>query len=103
MGRHGITSDELANEHRRSYEGCDSAGLREMSDRHFGTGRNYRWRVAAGSAHPGVRQCRVWQEARRAKVVVAPTLVQQSPMPVRLFVGDMIDEAKILRGLNIKN
>ena len=43
------------------------------------------------------------EEARRAKVVVAPTLVQQSPMPVRLFVGDMIDEAKILRGLNIKN
>jgi len=43
------------------------------------------------------------EEARRAQVVVAPTLVQQSPTPVRMFVGDMLDEAKILRGLNITN
>jgi circadian clock protein KaiB len=39
--------------------------------------------------------------ARQAQVVVAPTLVKQSPMPVRLFIGDMRDERKILRGLNI--
>ena len=39
--------------------------------------------------------------ARQAQVVVAPTLVKQSPSPRRLFVGDMSDEKKILLGLNI--
>jgi len=39
--------------------------------------------------------------ARLAQVVVAPTLIKQSPTPVRLFIGDMADEKKILKGLNI--
>ena len=39
--------------------------------------------------------------ARQAQIVVAPTLVKQSPTPVRLFIGDMADEKKILAGLNI--
>jgi circadian clock protein KaiB len=39
--------------------------------------------------------------ARQAQIVVAPTLVKQSPSPVRLFVGDMADETRILQGLNI--
>jgi circadian clock protein KaiB len=39
--------------------------------------------------------------ARQAQVVVVPTLVRHSPTPVRLFIGDMADEIKILRGLNI--
>ena len=39
--------------------------------------------------------------ARQAQIVVAPTLVKQSPAPVRLFIGDMADEKKILLGLNI--
>jgi circadian clock protein KaiB len=39
--------------------------------------------------------------ARQAQVVVAPTLIKQSPTPVRLFIGDMADEKKILKGLNI--
>ena len=30
--------------------------------------------------------------ARRAQVVVAPTLVKQIPSPMRLFIGDMSDE-----------
>lgn len=41
------------------------------------------------------------EEARRAQVVVAPTLVKQAPSPKRLFIGDMADEKRILRGLNI--
>ena len=41
------------------------------------------------------------EAARQAQIVVVPTLVKQSPTPVRLFIGDMADEKKILRGLNI--
>ena len=39
--------------------------------------------------------------ARQAQIVVAPTLVKLIPSPMRLFIGDMMDETKILRGLNI--
>jgi circadian clock protein KaiB len=39
--------------------------------------------------------------ARKAQIVVAPTLVKQSPSPVRLFIGDMTDETKLLQGLQI--
>lgn len=39
--------------------------------------------------------------ARLAQIVVAPTLVKQSPSPKRLFIGDMTDETKILQGLHI--
>ena len=41
------------------------------------------------------------EEARRAQIVVAPTLVREIPIPWRLFIGDMADEKKILLGLNI--
>ena len=37
---------------------------------------------------------------RRAQIVVAPTLIKQAPSPMRLFIGDMTDEKKILLGLN---
>lgn len=43
------------------------------------------------------------EEARRAQVVVVPTLVKQDPSPRRLFIGDMTDEKKILLGLNISS
>jgi circadian clock protein KaiB len=43
------------------------------------------------------------EAARQAQIVVAPTLVKQSPIPVRLFIGDMADEKKILMGLNISS
>lgn len=39
--------------------------------------------------------------ARKAQIVVAPTLVKQSPSPIRLFMGDMTDERRILQGLQI--
>ena len=41
------------------------------------------------------------EEARRAQIVVVPTLVRQVPQPKRLFIGDLTDEHKILLGLNI--
>ena len=41
------------------------------------------------------------EAARQARVVVAPTLVKHCPSPVRLLIGDMADEKKILVGLNI--
>jgi circadian clock protein KaiB len=41
--------------------------------------------------------------ARQAQIVVAPTLVKQIPSPMRLFIGDMTDETRILQGLNIPN
>jgi circadian clock protein KaiB len=39
--------------------------------------------------------------AREAQIVVAPTLIKQSPSPKRLFIGDMSDEKTIFHGLNI--
>ncbi len=39
--------------------------------------------------------------ARQAQIVVAPTLVKQTPSPKRLFIGDMTDETRILQGLQI--
>ncbi|MHB8971461.1 MAG: circadian clock KaiB family protein [Pirellulaceae bacterium] len=39
--------------------------------------------------------------ARQARIVVVPTLVKQIPSPMRLFIGDMTDEKKILQGLQI--
>lgn len=41
------------------------------------------------------------EAARRAQIIVVPTLVKQSPSPVRMFIGDMADEKRILHGLNI--
>ena len=41
------------------------------------------------------------EAARTADIVVVPTLVKQDPSPMRLFIGDMTDETKILQGLNI--
>ena len=41
------------------------------------------------------------EEACVAQIVVVPTLIKQIPSPMRLFIGDMTDEKKILQGLNI--
>lgn len=41
------------------------------------------------------------EAARLAQIVVAPTLIKHEPVPKRLFIGDMADEKKLLRGLNI--
>jgi circadian clock protein KaiB len=41
------------------------------------------------------------EAARQAQVVVAPTLVKECPAPMRLLIGDMTNEKRILLGLNI--
>ena len=41
------------------------------------------------------------EEARRAQIVVVPTLVKETPSPLRMFIGDMTDEKRILRGMDI--
>jgi circadian clock protein KaiB len=41
------------------------------------------------------------EAARQAQIVVVPTLVKQVPLPMRMFIGDMADEKRILLGLNI--
>ena len=41
------------------------------------------------------------EAARGAQIVVVPTLVKQTPAPMRVFIGDMTDEKRILHGLNI--
>jgi len=39
--------------------------------------------------------------ARYAHIVCAPTLVRQSPAPVRRFIGDLADSPRVLRALDI--
>jgi circadian clock protein KaiB len=41
------------------------------------------------------------EAARQGQIIVVPTLVKQVPSPMRMFIGDMTDEKKILQGLNI--
>lgn len=39
--------------------------------------------------------------ARLAQILVAPTLVKESPSPTQLFIGDLTDEKGLLQSLNI--
>jgi circadian clock protein KaiB len=39
--------------------------------------------------------------AREAQIIAAPTLVKQLPLPERRLIGDMRDQKRILRGLNL--
>jgi circadian clock protein KaiB len=40
--------------------------------------------------------------ARQAQVIAAPTLVKESPLPLRRIIGDMADESRVLRGLDVQ-
>lgn len=42
------------------------------------------------------------EAAREAQVIAAPTLVKVQPEPVRRIIGDMTDEDRMRRGLNIE-
>lgn len=42
------------------------------------------------------------QAARDHQVVAAPTLVKLAPEPVRRIIGDLSDEARVLRGLGLQ-
>lgn len=42
------------------------------------------------------------EAARDAQVIAAPTLVKMQPEPVRRIIGDMTDQNRMRRGLNIE-
>ena len=41
--------------------------------------------------------------ARDGKIIAAPTLVKEMPLPVRKFIGDMSDVNKLIVGLDLKS
>lgn len=40
--------------------------------------------------------------AKEGKIIAAPTLIKELPLPIRRFVGDLSDKEKLLVGLDIK-
>jgi circadian clock protein KaiB len=40
--------------------------------------------------------------ARNAQIIAAPTLVKESPLPVRRLVGDLSNAERVLKGLGLK-
>ena len=41
--------------------------------------------------------------AKEGKIVAAPTLIKELPLPIRRFVGDLSDKKKLLIGLDLKS
>ncbi|MCA1732437.1 MAG: circadian clock protein KaiB [Acidobacteria bacterium] len=41
------------------------------------------------------------EEAKKERVIAAPTLVKALPLPVRKLIGDLSDEGRVLRALDI--
>jgi circadian clock protein KaiB len=66
--------------------------LRRMLDEHAPGG--YRLEVIDIYQHP--------ERAREAQLLAAPTLVKEQPLPVRRLIGNMSDESRVLRGLDVK-
>ncbi|MGB9199960.1 circadian clock KaiB family protein, partial [Methanobacterium sp.] len=40
--------------------------------------------------------------AKEGKIIAAPTLIKELPLPIRRFVGDLSDKQKLLVGLDIR-
>ena len=40
--------------------------------------------------------------AKEGKIVAAPTLIKELPLPIRRFVGDLSDKEKLLIGLDLR-
>jgi circadian clock protein KaiB len=40
--------------------------------------------------------------AKEGKIIAAPTLIKELPLPIRRFVGDLSDKEKLLVGLDIR-
>ena len=40
--------------------------------------------------------------AKEGKIIAAPTLIKELPLPIRRFVGDLSDKQKLLLGLDIR-
>ncbi len=41
--------------------------------------------------------------AKEGKIVAAPTLIKELPLPIRRFVGDLSDKKKLLIGLDLRS
>jgi circadian clock protein KaiB len=41
--------------------------------------------------------------ARSDQIIAAPTLIKRLPAPLRRLIGDMSDEQRVLRGLDIRH
>jgi circadian clock protein KaiB len=41
------------------------------------------------------------QFAKEGKIIAAPTLIKELPLPIRRFVGDLSDKQKLLLGLDV--
>lgn len=66
--------------------------LRQLCARHFA--QNSQIEIIDILRHPTL--------AGAANVLASPTLVKSSPPPIRRVVGDLSDEARVLRGLGIQ-
>ena len=40
--------------------------------------------------------------AKEGKIIAAPTLIKELPLPIRRFVGDLSDKQKLLLGLDVR-
>jgi len=65
--------------------------LRKLLDRHLPSG--YRLEVIDIYQQPEL--------AREAQLLAAPTLIKELPLPVRRLIGNMSDETRVLRGLDV--
>ena len=41
--------------------------------------------------------------AKEGKIIAAPTLIKELPLPIRRFVGDLSNKHKLLLGLDLKS
>jgi circadian clock protein KaiB len=41
--------------------------------------------------------------AKEGKIIAAPTLIKELPLPIRRFVGDLSDKDKLLLGLDLRS
>jgi len=46
--------------------------------------------------------CQHPELAKEQQVIAAPTLVKTLPLPLRKFIGNLLDEERILKGLDLK-
>ena len=41
--------------------------------------------------------------AKEGKIIAAPTLIKELPLPIRRFVGDLSDKERLLLGLDLRS
>ena len=46
--------------------------------------------------------CREPEKAKEEQIIAAPTLIRKLPLPLRRFIGTMVDRKKILIGLDLR-